>query len=205
MAELNVSRKNIGTLFTDMQGKKFIIPDYQRNYSWDQEKCETLWEDITNFHEDERNNSDEYFLGTIVTYINKPNIEIIDGQQRITSFFLLLRAFYKKLEDMSEDENIIGLKNQIAPCIWDTNPISQKVSDKKKIHIESLVATDEDKLKFHSILETGTISSDKDLYSKNYKFFYEKCEEYAKNNPTKWQPLCVTILNRCIILPIDCD
>jgi uncharacterized protein with ParB-like and HNH nuclease domain len=47
MAELNVSRKNISKLFTEMQGKKFIIPDYQRPYKWDKEKCETLWNDIT--------------------------------------------------------------------------------------------------------------------------------------------------------------
>lgn len=204
MAELNVSRKNISKLFVDMQNKKYLIPEYQRPYKWDEEKCETLWEDITNFHETQ-NGTDEYFLGTIVSYKNNQNIEIIDGQQRITSFFLLLRAFYKKLDEMTEDANVKGLKNQIAPCIWDINPISQEVSDRKKIHIESLVATDEDKIKFHTILETGVTTDDKDLYSKNYIFFYNKCQEYAKNNPMQWQPLCVTILQKCIVLPIECD
>lgn len=205
MAELNVSRKNISKLFVDMQNKKFIIPDYQRPYTWDEEKCGVLWEDITNFHES-NHDTNEYFLGTIVSYKNGQNIEIIDGQQRITSFFLLLRAFYKKLEEMTEDDNVKGLKNQIAPCIWDINPISQIVSDKKKIHIESLVATDEDNEVFHSILETGFSKEDaKDLYSLNYRFFYEKCKEYAQKNPMQWQPLCVSILQKCIILPIECD
>lgn len=205
MAELNVSRKNISKLFVDMQNKKFIIPDYQRPYTWDEEKCGVLWEDITNFHES-NHDANEYFLGTIVSYKNGQNIEIIDGQQRITSFFLLLRAFYKKLEEMTEDDNVKGLKNQIAPCIWDINPISQIVSDKKKIHIESLVATDEDNEVFHSILETGFSKEDaKDLYSINYRFFYERCKEYAQKNPMQWQPLCVSILQKCIILPIECD
>ena len=206
MAELNVSRKNISKLFVDMQNKKFQIPEYQRPYKWDEEKCEILWEDITDFHLTRKVN-DEYFLGSIVSYKkNEYNIEIIDGQQRITSFFLLLRAFYKKLEEMSENANVKGLKNQIAPCIWDVNPISQEVSDRKKIHIESLVATDEDKNIFHMILETGnTNNSANNLYSNNFNFFYKKCDEYAARQPTEWENLCITILQKCIVLPIECD
>jgi uncharacterized protein with ParB-like and HNH nuclease domain len=139
-----------------MQGKKFIIPDYQRPYKWDIEKCETLWNDIESFSQSEALTGADYFLGTIVSFINdEKNSEIIDGQQRITSFFLLLRSFYRKLEDMKEDEDVIGLKNQLAPCIWDINELSQKVSDKTKIHIASEVATEEDNQVFHSILESG--------------------------------------------------
>lgn len=205
MAELSVSRKNISKLFMDMQGNKFIIPDYQRPYKWDLEKCDILWEDIINFHES-KNDNEEYFLGTIVSFKNQNNIEIIDGQQRITSFFLLLRAFYKKLEEMPVDLRVTGLKNQIAPCIWDVDSISQQVEDFQKIHIETLVATDNDKAKFHNVLAHGTVNTtDNDIYSNNYRFFYNKCQEYAQNNPMQWQPLCVTILQKCIVLPIECD
>jgi uncharacterized protein with ParB-like and HNH nuclease domain len=208
MPELSVSRKNISKLFSEMQEKKFIIPDYQRPYKWDEEKCETLWNDITNFFI-ERKDNEEYFLGTIVTCKSdeKSNyIEIIDGQQRITSLFLLLRAFYKKLEKMPDDENIIGLKSQIAPCIWDVDQISRKVKDTKKIHIESKVATENDNDVFHNILFDGNVDNkNKDLYSSNYSFFFEKCEEFARDNPLHWQPLCVTILEKCIVLPIECD
>ena len=105
MAELSVSRKNIAKLFSEMRNKKYVIPEYQRPYDWDLEKCETLWNDITSFFE-EKSPEQEYFLGTIVSCKNEKNqseIEVIDGQQRITSLFLLLRAFYSKLEMMSED------------------------------------------------------------------------------------------------------
>lgn len=208
MPELSVSRKNISKLFTEMQDKKYIIPDYQRPYKWDEEKCETLWNDIANFFTEKKDN-EEYFLGTIVTCKGdelKNTIEIIDGQQRITSLFLLLRAFYSKLENMKEDENIIGLKSQIAPCLWNVDPISRKVKDTTKIHIESKVATENDNDVFHKILEEGKIiDKNKDLYTSNYSFFYRKCEEYAKDNPLHWQPLCVTILEKCIVLPIECE
>jgi len=207
MAELHVSKKSISKLFSEMQGKKFVIPDFQRPYKWNVEKCETLWNDIENFTVTDAKTGSDYFLGTIVSYINEnKNQEIIDGQQRITSFFLLLRAFFRKLEDMVEDEDVKGLKNQLAPCIWDINPISQIVSNKSLIHIESLVATEEDNGTFHKILETGnTNESANDNYSVNYRFFKKQCDEYAALNPMQWKQLCITILQKCIILPIECD
>ena len=176
MAELNVTKKSISSLFSEMQGSKFIIPDYQRPYKWDLEKCEILWQDLTGFFE-ERKNNEEYYLGTIVTCrndeSNKIEIEVIDGQQRITSLLLLLRAFYSKLENSAiVDDNILGLKNQIAPCIWDVNPISGRVSDTNLIHIESRVATESDNDVFHAILRTGQARPNAtDLYSKNYHYF----------------------------------
>ena len=207
MAELHVSKKTIGKLFNEMQNKKFVIPDYQRPYNWDEEKCETLWNDIENFAQTDAKKGEDYFLGTIVSYVNKDkNQEIIDGQQRITSFMLLLRSFYKKLEDMPEDAQVIGLKNQLAPCIWDVDKISQVVTDKTKIHIASEVATEEDNETFHKILETGNVSETaQDNYSKNYRFFKKRCDKYATDTPMLWKELCVTILSQCIILPIECD
>jgi len=207
MAELHVSKKSIGKLFSEMQNRKFIIPDFQRPYKWEIEKCEILWDDIENFAQTDSINGVDYFLGTIVFYTdNDKNLVIIDGQQRITSFLLMLRAFYSKLEIMIQDEDVTGLKNQIAPCIWDINQISQKVSDKTKIHIESFVATEDDNDIFHKILENGlTEESASDNYSKNFIYFKNKCDDYANINPMQWKYLCVTILHKCIILPIECD
>jgi len=207
MAELHVSKKSISKLFSEMQNRKFIIPDFQRPYKWNVEKCETLWNDIENFTVTDAKIGADYFLGTIVSYINEDkNQEIIDGQQRITSFFLLLRAFFRKLEDMPQDDQVIGLKNKVAPCIWDTDRFSGKVVDPSSIHIMSLVATEEDNETFHKILETGEASQvATDNYSVNYRFFKKQCDEYATMNPMQWKELCVTILSQCIILPIECD
>ena len=206
MAELHVSKKTIGKLLSDMQGRKFIIPDFQRPYKWDIEKCETLWNDIVTFFENDPSDTD-YFLGTIVTAENKEkNPEVIDGQQRLTSFFLLLRAFYKKLETMPVDENVLGLKMQVGPCLWDVDSVSKKVNDSTKIHIFSDVATDDDNDTFHKILQSGTAEEGKeDHYTVNYAFFKTACDNYAKDKPTRWYDLCVAILNRCIILPIECN
>lgn len=209
MAELSVSRKNIAKLFSEMRNKKYVIPEYQRPYDWDLEKCETLWNDIVAFFE-ERSPEQEYFLGTIVSCKNEKSpseIEVIDGQQRITSLFLLLRAFYSKLDMMTDDINVRGLKSQIAPCIWDVDEISMLVNDKTKIHLESRVSTAQDNEVLQTILFSGKADgiSIKSKYAENYNFFFEKCEEYARVNPLRWQPLCVAILHSCIVLPIDCE
>ena len=49
MADLIVSKKSIKELFSELKNKKIIIPDYQRPYKWDIDKCRTLWEDIEHF------------------------------------------------------------------------------------------------------------------------------------------------------------
>ncbi|GAB6009651.1 DUF262 domain-containing protein [Dysgonomonas reticulitermitis] len=214
MAELNVSRKSIYQLLTDTlnesKGKIFVIPEYQRPYKWDIEKCDVLWNDIKTFHlETKGKQSEDYFLGTIVSCDSDEGVAIIDGQQRLTSLFLLLRAFYTKLEimqkEMPDDDEIKGLMNQIAPCIWDVNEMSQKVKDKSLIHIKSMVAIDSDNEIFHTILKTGEKQlTSKSIYAQNYAYFYDQCNEYAQNYALDWKELCLCILKQCIVLPIEC-
>ena len=208
MPELNVSKKTIYEILSSMQGKKFIIPEYQRPYSWDEEKCETLWTDLVDFYENKIDNNDEYFLGTIVTCKTFEGLEIIDGQQRITSITLLLRVLYQQLENTTiKNKSVLGLMNKIAPCIWNTNEITGDVDDKNDIHIKSKVLTEDVKDIFHNIIINGVdlLSNREDLYTKNSKFFYNKSENFAKTNPTEWYNLIISILNRTIILPIECD
>lgn len=208
MAELNVSKKTIAEFFGSMDNKRFIIPDYQRPYKWEIENCETLWNDLEFFFHNEGSKKEStYFLGTIVSYGNENgNKEIIDGQQRITSLMLLLRAFYKKLESMPQDDEVNGLKKQIGKCLWDIDELSENVTDFSTIHILSEVATEENNEIFHHILQTGNADNkNKDNYSTNYLFLKEKCDEYAKNEPLNWKKFCICILKKCIILPIECD
>lgn len=207
MADLQISKQTIYELFTGVKSKKFIIPDYQRPYQWDTEKCETLWNDIEQFSDTNPNEDDFYFLGTIVSYDNEDkNQEIIDGQQRLTSFTLLLRAFYKKLQDSKSDAEVEGLKKKLESCIWAVNKYSGNVDDYTDIKVISRVIDDKEKEIFHSILETGcSVDDATDNYSRNYRLFKEKCDRYAMENPLKWKDLYITILNHCIILPIKCE
>src|SRR5699024_7129079 len=90
----------------------FLIPDYQRPYAWTEDECITLWEDLLNFTIPDENaesfdTNDEYFLGPIVTFRNENNqLEIIDGQQRLTTLMLMLRAFYSRFEHPQDSKSI---------------------------------------------------------------------------------------------------
>ena len=216
MADLHVSKKNIRSLLSlddaNTKGKTFIIPEYQRPYRWDKDTCDVLWTDFVNFYIDHKDDDKEYFLGSIVTCADSDNssyIDIIDGQQRITSLLLLLRAFYYKLEKQNvsdpDDDDVKGLMQSIEPCIWKVNPMSKKVTDKASTHIKSLVATDDANEEFQIILESGEIPAHSNSsYAENYKTFLEKCNDYAQNALSGWKELCLFILERCIILPIEC-
>jgi uncharacterized protein with ParB-like and HNH nuclease domain len=76
----------------------FVIPEYQRGYSWDITQCDKLWQDIDMFISS--NASDPYFFGTIIVDCSNPGkFSLIDGQQRTTTFLLLLKALLIQLNN----------------------------------------------------------------------------------------------------------
>ena len=83
--------------------KQFVIPIYQRTYSWTLKQCQQLWHDIVRAAEDEAVSG--HFIGSVV-YIERglyqvtsvPQLLVIDGQQRLTTISLLLAALGKAIE-----------------------------------------------------------------------------------------------------------
>lgn len=91
-----------------LQGsKQFIIPIYQRKYSWTTEQCKQLWMDIVRASKDDEIKG--HFVGSIV-YIEKglyqisavPQLLVIDGQQRMTTLTLLLLALGQAIKDSGQ-------------------------------------------------------------------------------------------------------
>ena len=210
MSKLNVDQKTIKNLLSDNKAD-FLIPDYQRPYAWDANKeCQTLWEDVFEFAIPEGNatkfdrNTAEYYLGPIVTFKNDSGqMEIIDGQQRLTTIMLLLRAFYSRFDKMKDDDSK-QLKEIIGRCIWKTDELDRP--DMTLLKIDSQVATDNDKEEFLSILRNGEAPEKmKSRYAENYRFFQQKIEEFVQGYPTYFALLPSRILNNCILLPIEAD
>ncbi len=88
------------------QEKQFVIPIYQRVYSWEKEQCKQLWDDIIKTGGNDQ--IEGHFIGSIVFVhdgiytTNYNELLIIDGQQRLTTITLLLIALRNYLND--EDE-----------------------------------------------------------------------------------------------------
>ena len=208
MSKLNIDQLTILQLFGNDK-TKFLIPDYQRPYAWGKTECQTLWDDLFNFSFPENdcslfNRNDDYFLGPIVMFKNdNGEMEIIDGQQRLTTLMLLLRAFYEGFGHMEDYESKSTSKN-IEQCIWETDEFEK--ADKSSLKINSEVANDADKKQFSDILKTGSISgNEKSNYAINYKFFQEKISEFRQNFASYFSFFPNRIMKNCILLPIEAE
>lgn len=208
MSKLNIDQKSIRDLLTDKR-TDFLIPDYQRPYAWGEDECSTLWDDLFAFAFpgndcDAFNPNDEYFLGPIVTFKNDHGqLEIIDGQQRLTTIMLLLRAFYDKFENMKDSQSK-KMHEDIACCVWKTNEFD--VPDMDRLKIDSEVASDDDKDEFLRILRTGMTEPEwKSRYAKNFSFFQRMITMMANEWPTYLALFATRIIRNVILLPIEAE
>lgn len=213
--EISVNKKSVKDLLSSGSISKFVIPDYQRPYNWSDDEINTLFEDLweaTLNSISNPNSNKTFFLGSIVTFYNKEQNEqeIIDGQQRITTLFLLLRAIYTDLskneQKNEKEENFI---NEISPCLW----IKDKYTNtyfKDQILIDSkIIENSEDGKNINQnevlkeILKTGVAKENAtDNYSKNYLKLKELFEEKSKNEAIKIFDFIYYLLNNAILLPI---
>ncbi|HHF3260851.1 TPA: DUF262 domain-containing protein [Vibrio diabolicus] len=90
---------------------QFIIPIYQRQYSWTQEQCEQLWKDIVRAG---TTDLEAHFIGSVVyverglySHSDVPQLLVIDGQQRLTSTTLLIAALVSELNARSADNTSV--------------------------------------------------------------------------------------------------
>lgn len=97
--------------------EKIIIPLYQRGYSWEDKNMEVFIKDIYN--------NNKYYIGNIMALPNSSNVELIDGQQRIISSFLVLCCLKNKFE-LDEDFTFLD--------------------DGKKIKVETRAPSDDSRL-----------------------------------------------------------
>lgn len=132
----------------ESQFNQYIVPIYQRTYSWGEKQCQVLWEDILKISK--RKNSDRHFIGSTVCYkpdeIDLPGqIKkeiIIDGQQRITTLSLLMIAIARTYEK-------IGQEN-VATVIRKNYLINEDGKDEEKY---KLLPTNQDKETYLALVD----------------------------------------------------
>jgi uncharacterized protein with ParB-like and HNH nuclease domain len=131
--------KLIGDYLKIGTGELFVIPEYQRKYSWTVQECDKLWQDVETFMDsgevNESGKKEPYFFGTVIADCSEPNtISLIDGQQRTTTFILLLRALLLRIQEIlktiAHDE--------------DTETLEDGLKDKRGKIVDILCQTDAD-------------------------------------------------------------
>lgn len=144
----------------------FNIPVYQRNYEWNNEQVRQFFRDIEKIITDDYNNG--HFLGTIVFVSNEKQdlmMEriIIDGQQRITTTLLLLKAIYDSLDENDNEEK--DLKEEI----YETYIINKYVEEKYKLKLKPV---EEDMKAYTDLIEFNQIDEDSKICI-NYKLLMD--------------------------------
>lgn len=121
------------------QNENFVIPEYQRGYSWDIPRCDKLWQDIEDYIES--GPEDPYFFGTIISDCSNSNeFRLIDGQQRTTTFLLLLKAMLLHLQEVlhnfTHDDDSRALERGLTNNLQKIIELLYKADDEKVVKIE---------------------------------------------------------------------
>ncbi|WRF31766.1 DUF262 domain-containing protein [Helicobacter pylori] len=162
---MRVKESTVNDFFA-LTGTIFSIPVYQRNYTWEEKNCEKLLQDIINISQ----NKKTHFMGSITYILHLIDDEkslrklqefvIIDGQQRITTIMLLLKAIKTKIPNEEIKKEIDGLLNLTGQRLH-LKPIK---SDKEAF---DLVMQN----RSHEIQGVSHIRN-------NYKFFTKELDNY---------------------------
>ena len=151
--------------------KQFVIPIYQRTYSWQIAQCNKLFNDILRISKD--GTSPGHFIGSVVyfqesihTVSDVPKLLVIDGQQRLTSISIMIAALAEFVRDnqVDIDTNFTKLQNYYLLNAEEEGDLRYK-----------LLLTRRDKETLINIIKGVPLSSDSSLrVADNFKFFKEK-------------------------------
>lgn len=178
MTEPQPRKSGLLELLRNSVGSQFVIPVYQRNYTWTAKKeVKQYFEDLTSVI---NNSYDKHFLG-IMIYLDTPlspysrEFSIIDGQQRLTTTFLVLYAIRDYL-----NETNIEINKQKATQLEKQYLVNEYADDKLKFKLKPLVSDDE----VYQKIITGQLKSIKESESNiyiNYLYIKDHIEALINN------------------------
>lgn len=157
------------------KSENFVVPIYQRVYSWSEDECKQLWTDIVRAGSRERLSN--HFTGSIV-YIERgqgtatsrePNL-IIDGQQRVTTVTILLAALAAKLSELVDDqrEPVVGFSPEKIRGNYLTNPFNSGDDYFK------LLLTQRDREALKAVVRNSPLPETDSRVATNYRYFLDK-------------------------------
>lgn len=158
--------------------QQFIIPIYQRTYSWTKQECDQLWKDI--IRTGGNDNIHAHFMGSIVYILRDPYLAsgqnpllVIDGQQRLTSLLLIIEALARRLGDAEPHDGFSArkLRNRYLRDPDEAGERSYK-----------LLLTQTDKETLLSILEQKDPPKEySSLLQANFEFFEKRVNALGDN------------------------
>jgi uncharacterized protein with ParB-like and HNH nuclease domain len=196
------------TVLKIFRSSVFHIPFYQRPYSWGIEDCDVLWSDIIQHFVNDP--EDSYFLGVVVLAKNNTDdfkktdntdeaFDVIDGQQRLTTLALLLRALVIK-----NDKKESGSKTR--ECLYRLNEENDQIIS---IRFKSDSGSQEQKQLEYWLSEADHESEVNQEaisnHEKNYAFFRKQINDEFKDDQDKRIAFAAFVRNKVALLQVVCQ
>jgi len=210
--------KTIKEIFGDTNSF-YTMPEYQRPYSWDDERVSILWDDIKtsyeNFYESTSNNDnpvidENYFLGSIILTPSKYGYDVVDGQQRLTTLTILFCVIRDLFPELNKDANI-----STDPEAITIDEIKDFISYKDKRERLRLLThiTHQNDLQNEIIRKEGILWPDKftktDKQNKKYmntaRLFRDYLNDLNEKSPEVIVPMINYLFNRVRLIKITCS
>lgn len=199
---LNAEQKSVKGIF--LNEEQYIIPSFQRPYSWEYEQCLQLYTDLNNAYREDR----DYFVGNIILAKGDESpskLHLVDGQQRLITLWLILKVLYNLYPEM----RILGKLVSIEA--WEGE------NSEKKITSEIFENDDDGTLqKIHQsqtlniwintyVNKGGGVDENKcnDRIIANYLWFYTWFKNYQQRSVEKCKNFIKFLLERVYLLPIE--
>jgi uncharacterized protein with ParB-like and HNH nuclease domain len=178
--------------FYELMGndKKYIVPQYQRNYSWQINHWDDLWDDIIfSFKEDQ-----EHYMGTIVLQqlTEEEKLIVIDGQQRLVTMTILALSVIRCLRELIEhdkdaEENEERIKTLMFEYVGTKDAASLKYSTKITLNRNNDNFYQSHIANYKEPLNIRTLNDSDKLMWNCQKYFTEKIKEYMGKKATGYK------------------
>ena len=151
--------------FFDGYDKRFVIPLYQRNYSWQEKQCRQLFDDLLKVH---REKKESHFFGSIVSQAVYHDQYIIDGQQRLTTIAIILTA----LVNGEKAGEIVFQNKQLTKKIYERFLVDTYEDDERKIKLKPV---NKDRQAFDALVcrDDKAVVKESNV-TRNYRYFYDQ-------------------------------
>lgn len=176
---LTAETKNFQSIMTE--SRKLKIPQYQRDYSWSEEQWEELFNDILKG----KKNKNKHYMGALVFINRKDNIlEVVDGQQRLTTIAIMIHSVIKFINylvesEINKEENLERI-NIIKSYIGKKSSKDLTWENRLELNEENNIFYNTYIMNFEQITSIPEkISSSNKLLINCQNYYYKKILEYA--------------------------
>jgi hypothetical protein len=181
---LDTDAVTLNDLFTN--GRRFAVPEFQRDYSWREEQWEDLWMDVSAV----RNQNKFHYMGAVVLLDHRDkSYSVIDGQQRLATLSIVALAIIKRIRDLIEagaevEANEERVKRLTEQYVGEKDAVSLRYSNKLKLNENNEDFYRSTLVQLREPINRHRLPASNKLLWSAFEYFYEKIKETLGENPS---------------------